>query len=1595
MSAALVKTVFVSHTSRNDPFVAALRLRLESRGYTVLEDSQFIPGDNLPDNVRGFLDRAPSVIAVGSTEATGSHWVKRELRYARQQGKRIIPLMLPQSSTKQLREIFELPEPNSGDDLEAWPPELIGIKVQEGAGGVDALLPALLDALEGRSGGGQVDAGQARPAVPLADLVLRLRAPRFELVKNPQGADVRRPVATAVLAFYPPDATAPAAESPEFTLTAPLGKIEAGDLRFYLERYFLMPYGPFAERARGVETRLPEWGQDLWDVLTTREPGHAAPVQAWKKLAAQNDRRFTIEAPPAVLLSRKATDEEKAAHRAGQEATTELLALPWELLHDGHGYLFHDGIGVRVRRSLPGGESPADLPEAARKAPLRVLAVCARPEDDHAAYIDHRVSIQPLTEALNALGDLAAYEILTPPTFPALCDRLRAALAAGQPFHIVHFDGHGVFDKVNGLGALVFEHPDDAAAHKLKGRRAEIISADRLGAELRHAGVGLFFLEACQSAQAEDNPEASVAGRLLQSGVASVVAMSHSVLVETARQFTAAFYPALAEGQRVGAAMLRGQRALERHRQRGWGWEPRGDEPGRMQRRPLELQDWFVPVLYQDGADPVLLPVAPPAERVRTELAKDRALALGNLPAPPPHAFVGRSRLLLAAERLMLEAGKKFVVLRGEGGEGKTTLATELTRWLVATRRADRAAFASVENLPAEAARAVLAQWGTQFVPDFAARADTLEHGLAALAAALRDRSALLVLDNMETLLPPPPDSAAAGARSYDAAVLQSVLQVCAELRDLAPRTRIVFTSREALPADSPFGDGAHLIEVGRLSAEEGMELVSRVLAGGASGQDGGTVSAEALRAEKEEDIAALVTTVQAHARSLVLLAPELARRGLRATTEEVAAIMADLERRYPGERERSLFASLELSLRRLPQDVREKLAPLGVVQCGGCLLGLLNVLEVDPDTCFGIGAMLAQVGLCEMVGVVPEPKRPSDIFLRFEPALAPALLRELREQGGSAEAAARTRWAEAYRGLAGFLRQQRSKDVHLAAHLTLLELPNLLAALRAWGTAMEAATSPSAAGPGSAAPVLPEATPEALIDFAIQMEGLLANLGRREALAEAAAIRTRAASLHAAQPDRGLTHAAYLAASATIERLLGAGRFAEAARAAQALVQQCEAAPDDAFPLLAGDRAQALITLGRALQMAGDPRAALAPLAQAGKRYESLATTMTDPGHRQTSARMASACLNEEADCLSDLGQLDDAAAKYEESIRRGVAQDNRRGVATGKFQLGTVRLKQRRYGEALKAHAEARDTFEALGEPQSVASAWHQIGMVHEGAGNLDEAETAYLRSLSMKVQAGNKPGEANSRNQLGNLYDRMPGRREEAVVFKLQAAEIYAAPATADPLGEGRARSNAADTLIALGRLPDAAAAPARPGVQGPLRPQRRAVEDMDDPPQPRNRRRESRRSRRGPGQSHRRLRRSPPRRLADHEWSRHATLRPRPRHPRRPGPRHPAGRHPRRSPRPASRPGSATARGTHRLHPRPQRPALPPRPRPAPAGHPRRLPRPRPRYRPRARLRRRRGTDPAAGGALTRSGPGAARSNQPLGAPLPPAPSAPPR
>lgn len=143
-------------------------------------------------------------------------------------------------------------------------------------------------------------------------------------------------------------------------------------------------------------------------------------------------------------------------------------------------------------------------------------------------------------------------------------------------------------------------------------------------------------------------------------------------------------------------------------------------------------------------------------------------------------------------------------------------------------------------------------------------------------------------------------------------------------------------------------------------------------------------------------------------------------------------------------------------------------------------------------------------------------------------------------------------------------------------------------------------------------------------------------------------------------------------------------------------------------------------------------------------------------------------------------------------------------RGVAVGKFQLGTVRLYQRKYDDALAAFDEARETFGNLGEPGSIAAAWHQIGLTHKNAGHYDAAEQAYQAALKIKVQTGNRSGESSTLDELGNLYDSM-GRLEEAIRFYEQAAAIRVE--FKDLAAEGRSRNNAADTLIKLRRYDEA--------------------------------------------------------------------------------------------------------------------------------------------------------------------------------------------
>lgn len=1310
--------LFISHSSQDDPFVHELQQALGNFDQNVWIDSRELRGgDPLWTEIQKGIDDASAYAVVISTDALQSKWVGKELRYAldvqKQRGKDrfpVIPLSLNGTKLGVLEEFF-------GE-------EPIYIPVSSAAGGVYAALNAILVAL-GKRLPTDVPLEPPPKAEPLEELVLELTDLKFH-----EQDGVRRASARARLVYEPATQGQEDVHSVKsWRFVAPIGPIEAEELRWYLEKYAIWPSEYFRERALKVEENLAKWGQLLHGAAMPI--AHTANVMnAWARIDDHAGRRFSIHVDASLEEGATAVEEESA-----RESATLLLGLPWELLHDGQRFLFQGATPTRVRRRLP---STRDRDVPVVDTPIRILLVTARPEDDACSYIDHRASALPLVEAMEALGGLVHLHVLDPPTLTELRDELDRARSAREPYHVVHFDGHGIYDRVSGLGGLCFEDPQDAG--KLEKRRHLTVYTSELGPLLSDHRVPLVFLEACQTAQAEKASE-SVASELLKVGVASVVAMSHSVLVETARRFVEAFYGSLAGGARVGDAILHGQRTLKDETFRG-----RIFGAGE-----LRLEDWFVPVLFQEKDDPQLFRTTT-TRHTREDLKTAHKVRFGELPEEPETGFIGRSRELLAFQRLLRQGGvARYAVVRGQGGEGKTALAAEFARWMVRSQQIDRAAFVSVETH--SNVGAVLDAIGRQLVTDYSvAMFKDLEQAILPVERALTEQPTLLVVDNMESILLPPyvetPEALSEDAHHE----LEAILRLCARL-NAKGNTRLIFTSREALPA--PFDGKRNRRELHQLDREDAVKLVERVL----NNDDDGAGAAEAAR----EAIEQLVEAVHGHARTLALLAPSLRGRGVEATSASLIELMAEMESKFPGSREKSLFASIELSLRRMSPVNRDKTRVLGVFHGGVHLEVLRAMMEWEVADVVLMAGGLIEIGLATL--------NPYN-HLTLNPALCPYL----RVKMESAERESLTaRWAEAMRSHTKFLLQQSRQNAEVAATISLLELPNLFALLDHVQLAGDAETT---------------------IGLATSLYSLLQHHDKPRILERVAQARDAAA----ATLDQTWNDARFQAHRTRIDQQLTGGHLHEALDGAQELLRRARQAGETGYPNADFDLAIACFLLARVLKNSGASEQALPLLNEAQKRCETIERDRPGRG----AERMVSVCFSERGDCLLFLGRFDEAATAYEENNRRAEKRGDERQVAVGRLQLGTVRLRQRRYKEALEAYQEAREQFTRLDELGSIAVIWRQTGTLYQETGQPEAAEDAYRESLAIEVRLGNVAGQAGTLLQLGILNDNR-GRTEQAATFDRQAAERYVE--IRDAANEGIARGNLAICLRKLGRLEEA--------------------------------------------------------------------------------------------------------------------------------------------------------------------------------------------
>jgi tetratricopeptide (TPR) repeat protein len=237
-----------------------------------------------------------------------------------------------------------------------------------------------------------------------------------------------------------------------------------------------------------------------------------------------------------------------------------LQRLPWELLcHPETEDFLCLSRHTPVVRSLEAHRERRPAPARPRR--LRILAVAANPTGCPPLAVEReRANLEAAWK-----GQESSVEIV-------FLDRggveeIRQAFLA-QPFHILHFMGHGEFDEESSEGVLFFER-SDGSVQPFEGRRL---------AQLLHdfESLRLVVLNACHTAEAVGtdgpNPFAGVASSLVMGGVPAVVAMSGPVSDLAAVAFSRTFYQRLAAGDPLEAAVTEGRLAIQRAEPEDGAW---------------------------------------------------------------------------------------------------------------------------------------------------------------------------------------------------------------------------------------------------------------------------------------------------------------------------------------------------------------------------------------------------------------------------------------------------------------------------------------------------------------------------------------------------------------------------------------------------------------------------------------------------------------------------------------------------------------------------------------------------------------------------------------------------------------------------------------------------------------------------------------------------------------------------------------------------------------------------------------------------------------------------------------------------------------
>jgi hypothetical protein len=277
----------------------------------------------------------------------------------------------------------------------------------------------------------------------------------------------------------------------------------------------------------------------------------------------------------------------------GHSQMARLHTMPWE-------YLCEDGLflAINLRTSIV-RHLPLGIPASRPPVPASLSILLVSCEDP---VLDLAAERHAIAQALSGAGN-----VRIKPLVNVTLDELRGELLAAD-HHIVHFMGHGGFDKAAGEGAVTFR--DEAGCSvRVSGTEVAEQLADR-------SSVRLVVLNACWTACASSaGPYAGVATALLKAGIPAVVAMQFPISDRAALTFSRKLYSRLAAGDTLDAAVTEGRKAI------------RGQHRGSV--------EWGTPVLFQRQEKSIVI-----AQRQETRRGLLRSRQLASVPGSMPSLFV-------------------------------------------------------------------------------------------------------------------------------------------------------------------------------------------------------------------------------------------------------------------------------------------------------------------------------------------------------------------------------------------------------------------------------------------------------------------------------------------------------------------------------------------------------------------------------------------------------------------------------------------------------------------------------------------------------------------------------------------------------------------------------------------------------------------------------------------------------------------------------------------------------------------------------------------------------------------------------------------